>query len=233
MDKATTGVLPTRSHTWVEPSSVTLGWLAGTRQVWQSTEGPADERAAAWDAFARIRDRYPQPNNMNARTTYYRRGFAMDDGCAAVLYDGIGRAAGGVMVTLRQGLFEQLGPESSWALVVELLPGMHVSRLDLAADASGSDCLSPAVLFGLLPAARSRSRLDNRVLTVDAAGGEKLTIGSRASERYLRVYVKGDRIRHEVELKQATAGAAMVRLAAGEPIPKVWAEEYGRIVAWR
>jgi hypothetical protein len=168
---------------------------------------------------------------MLGRSTYYRAGFAFDDGQASVLYDGLGRAAGGVLVSLRQTLFERLGPSASLDLVARLAPGLHTSRLDLAADAAADTC-RPTDLFAMLPAARSRSRREHRVLTVDGAGGEKLTIGSRSSERYLRVYVKGERIRHEVELKQAAARAALGRVLRGEALANVWASEYGRLVQW-
>ena len=232
MDEATTALLPTFSHTWVEPSAVTVGWFAGTRQVWAVGEGPADERQAAWELFAQVRDAAPGESSMLARSTYYRQGFSMDDGSCSVLYDGIGRAAGSVLLSARQALFERLGSEA-WALVVALAPGLHVSRLDLAADAEGSSTLRPSALYGLLPAARSRSQRVHQVLTVDRGGGEKLTLGSRSSERYLRVYVKDQRVRHELELKQGAARAAMGRLLTGASLAGVWAQEYVRVVEWR
>jgi len=230
--ESTYGVLPTRSHTWVEPSSVAYGWLAGTRQVWADGGGQESERATAWELFSTLRDAIALPSNMTARATYYRRGFAFDDGTAAVFWDGIGRAAGGVMLTVRQTAFERLGDVGSAELVGRLVPGLHVSRLDLAADAD-SDAQTPDALYAMLPTARSRSRAEHRVLTVDWAGGQKLTVGSRSSERYLRVYVKGAVVRHELELKQGAAGAAMERLRAGAELVTVWRDEYGRLVRWR
>jgi DNA relaxase NicK len=85
----------------------------------------------------------------------------------------------------------------------------------------------------MLPAARSRSRRAGQVLTVDWGGGEKLTVGARASVRYLRIYAKGDRVRHELELKQDAAAPAMARLCSGESLLSVWASEYGRVVTWQ
>lgn len=233
---ATTQVLPTRSLTWVEPSTVTFGWLAATLQPWAAFDHPDPAgalRAAAWDLFAQVRDALPLPSTSNVRSQWYRQGWAADDGSYAVLFDGVGRAAGGVMVTLRQTTFERLGAEGSWLLVRGVSPGLHISRLDLAADGPASVLLPPRDLYALLPAARSRSRRAGQVLTVTQAGDEKLTIGSRASPRYLRCYLKGDRVRHELELKQAVAGSAFAAIAGGSALVLVWAAEYGRLVEWR
>jgi DNA relaxase NicK len=73
------------------------------------------------------------------------------------------------------------------------------------------------------------------VLTVDAAGGEKLTIGSRVSPRYGRIYLKDDppRVRHELELKQDVAGQAWDLYRAGFDLGAIFAAEYGRLVEWR
>lgn len=233
----TTQVLPTLSHTWVEPSAVTFGWLAGTQTVWVAADGgPSSrdtERAVAWDLFAQLRDALPLPSTSTVRATWYRRGFAADDLSYAVVFDGVGRAAGGVMVTVRQSMFERLGPERSGELVRSVAGGLHTSRLDLAADGPAADLMPPADLYALLPAARSRSRRASQVLTVDQSGGQKLTVGARSSGRYLRCYVKGDRIRHELELKQAVAGAAMAAVLGGASLLNVWAAEYGRLIEWR
>jgi hypothetical protein len=213
---------------------VTFGWLAGTQSIWDdgSTES-GHERAVAWDLFSRIHAVLPGACTMDVRTTYYRRGFALDDGSAAVVYEGIGRAAGGVMLSVRQGGFDRLGPADSLALVRLLAPGLHVSRLDLAADGPASDLLHPSDLYAMLPAARSRSRPASRVLTVNWGGGATLTVGSRASERYLRAYVKGERIRHELELKQAAARAALDYILGGGSLASAWADQYGRLVQWQ
>lgn len=225
---ATAAVLPTISHTWVEPSQVTVGWWAGTRSVWDNDRG----QSLAWDLFRRLGDILPGTSNMNARSQWYQRSFSRDDGAATVYYDGVGRARGGIMASLRQSWFEQanVGPEA----IVSLVDGWHVSRLDLAADDANPDRMPPSDLYARLPAARSRSRPEHRTLTLSADGAQKLTIGSRASGRYARIYVKGDRVRHEIELKQDYAGQAWEELRTGSrPIMAVWADQYGRLVQWR
>lgn len=224
---ASRAVLPTISHTWVEPSSVTVGWWAGTRTIW---DGGSD-RAAAWDAFRSLGAILPGGSNMNARSQWYQRAFARDDQAATVYYDGVGRARGGIMLSLRQAWFEQVG-EPVPALAA-LLAGWHVSRLDLAADDASLIRMPPSDLYARLPAARSRSRPEHRVLTLSGDGGQKLTIGARVSPRYGRIYVKGERVRHEVELKQHVAGEAWALIAGGAAIADVWVEQYGRLVRWR
>jgi hypothetical protein len=156
----------------------------------------------------------------------------MDDGSYAVLYDGIGRAAGGVMLTVRQSTFERLA-EASWAILEALTAGMHTSRLDIAADVLSGE-LRPTDFFRMLPAARTRSRREHWVLTLNGVGEEKLTIGSRMSARYVRIYTtaKRDGVRHELELKQECGGSAVASLRSGAAIGAVWAQEYGRLVQW-
>jgi DNA relaxase NicK len=68
---------------------------------------------------------------------------------------------------------------------------------------------------------------------VNWEGDQKLTIGSRVSDRYVRVYVKGERVRHEIELKHAPAVDAWAALLGGVGVREVWADHYGRVVLWR
>lgn len=220
-------VLPTISNTWVEPGAVTVGWWAGTRRP----DGDGGDRALAWDVFSRLAEVLPGGSNMNARSQWYQRSFARDDQAATVYYDGVGRARGGVMLSLRQRWFEQVADPVP--AIAGLLAGWHVSRLDLAADDDNPARMTPADLYARLPAARSRSRPEHRRLMQDYAGGATLSIGSRVSPRYGRIYVKGERIRHEVELKQDAAGSAWALVAAGAELVDVWLAEYGRLVRWR
>lgn len=225
---ATAPVLPPISHTGVEPSQVTLGWWAGTRQVW---DGESDQ-SLAWAVFSGLGDIVPGGSNLNSRSQWYQRSFARDDAAATVYYGGIGDARGTVMLSIRQSWFEQ-GPEDPVDALRLLLANWRTSRVDLAADVTHPDRLTPATLYDRLPAARSRSRPANRVLTCDWSGGQKLTLGSRSSDRYVRVYAKGERVRHEIELKRAPATEAWSALLAGASPRAVWAEQYGRVVEWR
>lgn len=228
---ATTGLLPPFSHTGVEPSAVSVGWWAGTREIWDGGQSGDGEQAAAWDLFRRVQAIAPGGSNLRARSQWYQRSFSRDDGTATVYYAGVGSARGSIMLTLRQSWFESV-PALAVADLLGLVQGLRVSRLDLAADVSGDRRLTPRTLYGQLPAARSRSRPANRVLTVAWDGAEKLTIGSRASDRYLRIYVKGERVRHEVECKGDVARAAWAAIAAGAGLESVWRDQYGRVVEW-
>lgn len=226
-------VLPPRSNTGVEPGDVSLGWLAGTRPIWD--EG--DERRTAWDLFASVRDFLPGPTTMDVRSQWYSRGFAADDGSYAVFYEGVGSARGGLMLSVRQGGWERIGPAAALdAMRVFLGGSLRVSRVDLAGDDRRQDGRrTPAEWFSLLPAARSRSRPENRRLLVNGLGEQTMTVGSRTSERYLRCYMKLDRdgvVRHELELKQATAQTAVARILGGASLFDVWQAEYGRLVQW-
>jgi len=182
--------------------------------------------------FRTLGDLLPGGSNMNARSQWYGRAFARDDNAATVYYEGVGRARGSVMLSIRQSWFEQL-PGDPVPSIAPMLTGWHVSRVDLAADTPADTALPPAELYARLPTARSRSRSAHRVLTMAWDGAQKLTIGSRASERYVRVYIKGDRIRHELEMKGVAAGDAWAALAGGATPARVWTAEYGRVVQWR
>jgi len=204
-----------------------VGWWAGTTRPDAADGG----KRAAWEVFERLGSLHPGTSNMTVRSQWFQRAFARDDGSAIVHYDGVGRARGSIMTSLRQRWFEESG--ASIASLAGLLDGWRVSRLDLAADTAAPERIHPAALYAMLPTARSRSRAEHRVLTQNHAGGATLTIGSRVSPRYVRIYVKGERVRHELELKQAVAGEAWALVAAGTHLIDVWAEQYGRLVRWR
>jgi len=228
---ATKPLPPTNSLTWVEQANVTLGWLAGTVNLW---DGGGSEGAVALGLFRELQDWLGGTSNQNARSTYYRRGFGLDSGAASVLYDGIGGASGTAMVSVRQSAFEEVGSEALALFDWVTRRLARVSRVDLAGDDSIPH-RTPAQLYALLPAARSRSRLASRELTQRANGESKLVVGARASPRYLRCYVSLDRagvVRHELELKAAVAMSASARIRAGETLRDVWWSEYVRLVEW-
>jgi hypothetical protein len=220
---------------------VDVSWWAGTTRPGEwgevgkppaATAAPEDARAA-WSIFAALQAVHPGSTNSGERSQWYGSSFARDDRSLAVLYSGVGRARGSIMAVIRQSWWDAVGV-AALGVVAGLTAGWHTSRLDLAADARTDDRLTPGTLYEMLPAARSRSRPAHRVLTLDWNGGQKLTVGSRASARYLRCYCKGDdRVRHELELKQGAAGSAWERLVAGARPLDVWASEYERLVRWQ
>jgi hypothetical protein len=205
---------------------VSLGWYAGTGTVW---DGGPPEKSVALDYFLRLHALLPGPSTSTARSQWYRAGYALDSGAFAVMYEGVGSAAGGVMVTVRQSALDALG-DAALPSMLALSERLRAARVDLAADCPPAP--PPSDLYRRWPAARSRSRPANVVLMQNQGGGETLTIGSRASDRYLRCYVKGSVVRHELELKHGLADGVWSRLREGESMQRVWESEYVRLVRW-
>jgi hypothetical protein len=161
---------------------------------------------------------------------------AADDWSYAVYWRGLGGAAGGVFLEVRQVAWEGLGAQ--WrplALALLVREGLRARRIDLALDDWGVRC-RPGELFSARAEARTRTHRDGWELTVRGSGETKLTVGSRASERYLRVYDKPVgkvwRVRHEVELKGDAATAAGGWIGGGLGLRELWAREVSRLVAW-
>jgi DNA relaxase NicK len=162
---------------------------------------------------------------------HYSTGHRADDWSAVVLWGGLGGAAGTVYVEVRQSLWEGGCPPDLAPWLLER--GLRPSRVDLAADVRGAGWPGPSTLYRYLPAAETRTHRRTWELTLDWDGGEKLTVGARSSERYLRVYVKGDQwVRHELELKQAAALRAADTLAVGGPLGPLFGSEYARLIRW-
>jgi DNA relaxase NicK len=135
-------------------------------------------------------------------------------------------------VTVKQAAWESLSPAVALHLAQDLLDELTVTRLDLAGDDHSVGRASPEDLYALAPRARTRVHRRNIALTVDLGGGAKLTVGARSSALYLRVYVKGDRTRHELELKGAAALRAVTMFGASASWGAIWADEYARLVRW-
>lgn len=210
---------------------MSLGWLAGTRQVWADD---GTEQAVAWDLFRTMQGFLPGPSAMGVRSHYYQKGLALGDGGATILYEGVGDARGTVMLTVRQRGFEQAADAALDLFRWVVGHCARVSRLDLAGDSRLTE-RTPASYYELLPAARSRSRLASRVLTRSWSGEEKLTVGARVSDRYLRLYQTEARpgvVRHELELKGAAAGSAVGSIVGGASLFDVWSDQYRRLVEW-
>jgi hypothetical protein len=223
---ATRTVLPPLGPTGVEPGLDRLGWLAGTLQVW---DGGESDRDRGW-ALVRL---LPGPSTLDHRNRHYGTGVRADDWSWAVMWAGLGSAAGTVYAEVRQGHLDRLGPDEGLALAVDLASrGLRPSRVDLAHDCDDSTARTPARLFALRASAWTRTHRGGWELSVRGDGGEKLTVGSRSSERYCRVYLRPGVVRHELELKGATAAATIAALSAGCTIGDAWATEYGRLVRW-
>lgn len=161
---------------------------------------------------------------------HYAKGLRAENWAWVVLWGGQGGAVGTVYVEVRQSVWEGGAPSS---LAKFFLSELRPSRIDLACDLVGLGAARPAALYGLRGSAWSRTERRGWELTQRGDGGEKLTVGARSSERYLRVYVKGDDfIRHELELKGAIARATASELVLGAAPRAAFMAEYDRIVRW-
>lgn len=218
--KSTSGVLPPLGPTGVEPEIVSLGWFAGTA-------APDDPPATGWGIVRGL----VGPSTLSPGNRHYSAGVRADDWSWQVLWAGRGGAAGTVYVEVRQGVWEALPPDGAADLAGRLLTAVRCSRLDLAGDVL-LPCALPSDLFAARDRARTRTHRGGWELMVRGDGGQKLTVGSRTSERYLRVYVKDVRVRHELELKGATGRAACAAILSGDSLRAVWGAEYSRLVEW-
>jgi DNA relaxase NicK len=158
---------------------------------------------------------------------HYSSGVRADDWSWQVLWSGQGGSRGTVYVETRQTLTERT-PEIALTL---LGLGVRPSRIDLACDVGG-DSWHPSDLFALRDEAWTRTRRGGWTLTLRGDGGATLYVGSRSSDRFLRVYVKGAIVRHELELKGAVAAAVGASLEKRTQLGHLWAAEYAKLVRW-
>lgn len=188
------------------PPSVGLGWLRGTIR---------GEAATALDVLAAY---FGSATDRAGRgTRWYGRVATLDDGRVAVAWDGIGQAAGTVMVDVTQTALDGLGFAGSLDLLRSLAGvGFRASRVDVYADdrarlADPSDVWAAIENGDTVTHARGGEWRENR------AGGATAYLGERSSDRFLRVYRKdfaGDdpRVRWELESKGQAARDAVTAL---------------------
>lgn len=213
--------LPPLGPTGVETAKVRLGWFAGTA----ASDDPV---ALGWDLFHQLN---ASGSVLSPGNRHYSAGVRATDWSWQVLWGGRGDAAGTVYAEIRQGVWDGLG-EAGWTtLAGKVLPRLRCSRVDLAGDVD-RPCASPSTLFDRRAQAWTRTHRGGWELTVRGDGGEKLTVGSRSSDRYLRIYVKGTCVRHELELKGAVGRTVSDRVVAGASLAALWAGEYDRVVRW-
>lgn len=215
--------LPPLGPTGVETCPVNVAWVAGTAQAWDR------DSSLGWELSEPLRAM--GGSALEGRgNRHYSKGVRADDWRWVVLWGGQGGAAGTVYVEVRQSVWEGGAPLS---LATWLLSRVRASRIDLAADLIGMRAARPSALFDRRESAWSRTERRGWELTLRGDGGEKLTVGARSSQRYLRVYVKGDDwIRHELEAKGNVARAIAGALQGGRSPRDVFGDEYGRIVRW-
>jgi DNA relaxase NicK len=205
-----------------------MGWLAGTTEPWE----PETDRDVGFRLSTELRELLPIGSSLEGRNRHYSKGVRADDWSWQVLWQGLGGAAGTVYVEVRQSVWESLPEDVARLAATSLCGQLRATRIDLAGDDLRPRAMTPADYFAWREVAETRTRRDGWELTLRGDGGEKLTIGSRSSERYGRIYIGHGGVRHEIELKAALARATAAAVVAGEALAGLWASEWQRLVRW-
>ena len=205
---------PPVSETGVEMTGrVGVGWLRGTIRGVEPED--VTRTLAPW-----LGPSFPRGGG----TRWYRSSAVLDDRRAMVAWDGQGNAAGTVLVELTQQAFDRLGWDRSRAVVDALRAlGLRPSRLDLWAD-DREGLADPQDVLAALEAGQTVTHAQGHEWRSNSAGGATAYVGSRESERFLRVYrtlpVHGYvGTRWELESKGDAARDAMARLLRDPSAP--------------
>lgn len=216
------GVLPPFGNTGVEPGSVSLAWLAGTIRS-------EDDAGLGWELVRSLAD----DGRLGGQSGYYGHSVHGADGSWGVAWSGHGGASGTTYVELRQRFLERHGPEAGHLAFELLCRGLRSSRVDLAGDDLRATARRPREFFDVRSTASTRTDRARWKFTEDGLGRQTLNVGSRASERCMRLYDHAPGcLRHELELKGATAAALGADLAAGASLSDLWARQYAKLVCW-
>lgn len=204
---------PTLSETWVEMTTVGLGWLRGTL------------RTDPESVMALLRPHLGESSARSGGTRWFRQSAYLADRRVVVAWDGIGQAAGRVMVDVTQTALDGLGWEGSRALLSDLLgAGFRASRVDLYVDDRRERRASARVVRGAVVDRQYVSHADpGGYREDDHTGAATAYLGSRESERFLRVYDKDPngfdpRTRYELETKGEVARLVASAVAAAPAV---------------
>lgn len=216
-------VLPPFSNTGVESGDVGLSWLGGTIRS-------DDGEGVGWGLTRRLGG----PSTLTGSTVHYRAGVRADDWSWSVMWGGMGGAVGTVYATIRQSYLERVGSDGL-ALARDLLRDGYLasSRVDLAGDDLRGSGPRPRWYFDRRAEAWTRTQRGRWQFTEQGSGSQTLYVGSRSSDRMLRLYDHAPSVlRHELELKGVVAAGVGVALGSGASVADLWAAEYGRLVRW-
>ena len=217
------GFLPPFSNTGVESERVGLSWVGGTIQS-------DDGERVGWDLTRRLNG----PSTLTGSTAHYRAGARADDWSWSVMWGGMGGAAGTVYTTLRQSYLERVGMDGL-TLARELMRDGYLtcSRVDLAGDDVRGVGPRPREYFERRGEAWTRTQRGRWQYTEQGSGCQTLYVGSRSSDRMLRLYDHAPSVlRHELELKGIVASGVGLALGAGASVAGLWASEYLHLVRW-
>jgi hypothetical protein len=220
------GSLPPLSTTGVEEGTAgALSWLTGSI--------PADDaEGVGWWVWRDLSALSPQSSH-RPRARFYETGAEADDGSYAVLWGGVGDAAGTVGVECRQTLLERLGRARSVDLVLGLLQrGVRPSRIDLVRALVRPAPVRPADLMAAWQRGAARTRVRTGKLWTELDGRQGLFVGSRSSDRYARLYETAGAFRLETESKRGRAEALGSALLDGADVDDLWRAELLGAIDW-
>lgn len=160
--------------------TITIDWLAGT---FRSFTNEAEE-------FIRTYASFPDVQDIKPRNGY--RVAQMDGNGAQLLWNPNDNRMGHHVVfsgSALRSLFEQMAIQPTALLRACLDAGLRISRLDLAKDLTGQALDGEAIYKRLASGigggtTQKFSRIEN------AQGGQTIYMGSRQSERFVRLYDK-------------------------------------------
>lgn len=172
--------------------------------------GQMSERWSALRVALDVGDFFPGQRPAETRgSNHFGRGLRSRE--YSVQWEGRGDAAGKVHVAIYGEGWSDL-PEGEAVELLRLLTVAHrfrASRFDLAYDSDAlplADLITAAETLSLV--SRSRQIEVHRTLR-GAKRGDTLTVNSRESDRFLRIYDYRGPTRVEIELKRALATAAL------------------------
>jgi len=190
---------PPLSETGVEMTTVGLGWLRGTLRT--------DPEAV----MALLRPHLGESSPRSGGTRWFRQSAHLADRRAMVAWDGIGQAAGRVMVDVSQTALDALGWDGARALLADLLgAGFRTSRIDLYLDDRARRASARLLRAAIVDRQYVSHAEPGGYHEDDRTGAATAYLGSRESERFLRGYDKDPngedpRTRYELEVKGETA----------------------------
>jgi hypothetical protein len=208
MDDVTAQPLPPCSNTGVERVICRPDWLDVSLRI------PGGEDHELKAAHELLQSFAPGPSTVGRGRGFYERLLSSDDASASVAYSGHADAKGTVLLTLPGAWWATAPDPEETARAIYGRDG-HVARLDLAADYDGPDVPPVAAIADAIArrewVTRLRSAYEGRDLMT---GKRTVYLGSKASERRMRVYDLRGPVRVEIQTRNDVAAQLLESVAA-------------------
>jgi hypothetical protein len=156
----------------------------------------------------------PGPSTVGRGRGFYERLLSSDDDSASVAYSGRADAKGTVLLTL-PGAWWSTAPDPDAVSRAIYERDGHVARLDLAADYDGPSVPTVAAIAGAISRREWVTRLRSAYEGHDLMTGKRTVyLGSKSSERRMRVYDLRGPVRVEVQTRNDVAAQLLESVAA-------------------